>query len=288
MQDFTPTKVLVHPVVLLSIVDHFHRVAESEEQRVVGVLLGNVSVDGVVDVSNSYAVPFSEDPQDHAIWYLDHDYVKTMFDMFRKVSRKEEIVGWYSSGTRLSPNDYVINNLIKQYCSHPIYVLVEISRTTDFPARCFHCVKRSPQPGDVPVDTFLSLPSEKRESISEEIGVQHLLRDVRRTGQYPLQKTLGMKVRAAEALVEHLVDIVNYLESDEKKNPEILGLLQQALSSRPADDDTEVQESMASITNESYSTLLSASMTRLVVALYDVIKNRLDEKEEFSKNSSNQ
>jgi len=47
-------KVVVHPLVLLSIVDHYNRVARDTKKRVVGVLLGS-SFKGTVDVTNSYA-----------------------------------------------------------------------------------------------------------------------------------------------------------------------------------------------------------------------------------------
>lgn len=47
-------KVVVHPLVLLSIVDNYYRVAKDTRKRVVGVLLGS-SFKGTVDVTNSYA-----------------------------------------------------------------------------------------------------------------------------------------------------------------------------------------------------------------------------------------
>nr|GMD87250.1 26S proteasome non-ATPase regulatory subunit 7 homolog A [Ipomoea batatas] len=47
-------KVIVHPLVLLSIVDHYNRAARDTKKRVVGVLLGT-SFRGTVDVTNSYA-----------------------------------------------------------------------------------------------------------------------------------------------------------------------------------------------------------------------------------------
>lgn len=50
----TPEKVTVHPLVLLSVVDHYNRVAKDTKKRVVGVLLGSVSK-GEVDVTNSFA-----------------------------------------------------------------------------------------------------------------------------------------------------------------------------------------------------------------------------------------
>ena len=52
--------VTMHPLVLLSAADHYHRVARGTRKRVVGVLLGMVSK-GRVDCTNSFAVPFEED-----------------------------------------------------------------------------------------------------------------------------------------------------------------------------------------------------------------------------------
>merc|ERR1711881_615250 len=89
-------RVIVHPLVLLSGVDHFNRVGNvSRNARVVGALLGSTKViDGkrCLDVSNCFAVPFDEDSKDGKVWYLDHDYLDTMFNMFRKVNAKERIL----------------------------------------------------------------------------------------------------------------------------------------------------------------------------------------------------
>lgn len=49
-----PTEVVVHPLVLLSTVDHYVRVAKDTSKRVVGILLGEV-YKGRVDVTNCYA-----------------------------------------------------------------------------------------------------------------------------------------------------------------------------------------------------------------------------------------
>lgn len=49
------TKVVVHPIVLLSVVDHFYRMGKvGNQKRVVGVLLGSRRK-GVLDVANSFA-----------------------------------------------------------------------------------------------------------------------------------------------------------------------------------------------------------------------------------------
>ena len=48
-------KVVVHPLVLLSVVDHFNRMSKvGNQKRVAGVLLGSVR-NKVLDVANSFA-----------------------------------------------------------------------------------------------------------------------------------------------------------------------------------------------------------------------------------------
>ncbi|KAI3828547.1 hypothetical protein L1987_02648 [Smallanthus sonchifolius] len=110
-------KVLVHPLVLLSVVDHYYRVAKGTRNRVVGVLLGS-SFKGTVDVTNSYAVvvPF-EDTGNPDVWYLDHDYleescpcsIESTVLIIKFVAEKEYVVGWYSTGPELWENDLEIN-----------------------------------------------------------------------------------------------------------------------------------------------------------------------------------
>jgi hypothetical protein len=47
-------KVVLHPLVLLSVVDHYNRVAKDTNKRVLGLLLGEYWK-GQVDVTNSFA-----------------------------------------------------------------------------------------------------------------------------------------------------------------------------------------------------------------------------------------
>ena len=56
-----PKLVVVHPTVLLSVVDHYNRIAKDTKKRVVGVLLGEYGDRGVLDITNCFAVPFEED-----------------------------------------------------------------------------------------------------------------------------------------------------------------------------------------------------------------------------------
>lgn len=108
-----PSSVIVHPLVLLSAVDHYARVygvplpssfdekyqSSKSRKRAVGILLGNyaASRDGqiTVNVASSYAgifghfyciVPFEEDDKNPEIWYLDHNFHEAMYELCRKVN----------------------------------------------------------------------------------------------------------------------------------------------------------------------------------------------------------
>ena len=77
------SRVTVHPLALLSVVDHYNRVNKDvAPRRVVGILLGSIA-HGVVDVLSCYAVPFEEDDD---VWFLDHNFHETMARMCRKVN----------------------------------------------------------------------------------------------------------------------------------------------------------------------------------------------------------
>ena len=52
-------KVVVHPLVLLSVVDHFNRMSKvGNQKRVVGVLLGSIR-NKILDVANSFACKYT-------------------------------------------------------------------------------------------------------------------------------------------------------------------------------------------------------------------------------------
>lgn len=63
-----PKKVIVHPLVLLSVVDHYSRVTKAQGARVCGILLGT-NHGGVIDVTNSYAGTFAAPAR---VWCMPH------------------------------------------------------------------------------------------------------------------------------------------------------------------------------------------------------------------------
>ena len=207
---------IVHPLVLLSAVDHFNRVGNvSRNSRVVGALLGATKIiDGkrVLDISNSFAVPFDEDSRDGKVWYLDHDYLENMFGMFRKVNAKERVVGWYHTGPELHNNDTEINDIFKKFSPRSVLCIIETT-TNDWslPARAYFCTEEVHDDGTPSTKTFNHLGVEIGAEEAEEVGVEHLCRDVFRNTQGTLSQKISDQIKGLKGLGQKLEQISQYL-----------------------------------------------------------------------------
>lgn len=60
------------------------------------------------------------------MWFLDHNYVEGMNDMFKKVNAREKLIGWYHSGPKLRASDLEINELFKRYTPNPLLVIIDV------------------------------------------------------------------------------------------------------------------------------------------------------------------
>jgi len=287
MQVTTPTTpqnnttlVVVHPLVLLSVTDHYNRVSKDTKKRVVGVLLGEVSK-GVIDVSNSYAVPFEEDPKNSKIWFVDHNYHENMYAMFKKVNAKEAVVGWYSSGTSIRTADLDIHELWRRYTPNPVLVVINVAPTHDdvgLPTKAYVTQEEVSKDGTQSVMAFQHLPSEIGALEAEEVGVEHLLRDIHDTSISTVANKVNAKLLGLKSLVAHLKDMHDYLdkvvEGKLPKNHSILNQLQDTFNLLPNLNVEELVRSFAVKTNDMMLVIYLSSLIRSVVALHNLINNK--------------
>merc|ERR1712002_612120 len=206
--------VVVHPLVLLSVVDHFNRIGKvGNQKRVVGVLLGPWQKK-VLDISNSFAVPFDEDDRDDSVWFLDHDYLENMYGMFKKVNARERIVGWYHTGPKLHKNDIAINELIKQYCTNSVLVIIDVKpKDLGLPTEAYISVEEIHDDGTPTSKTFEHVTSEIGAEEAEEVGVEHQLRDIKDTTVGTLSQRVTNQLMGIKGLGSKLEDIHNYLKA---------------------------------------------------------------------------
>lgn len=121
-----------------------------------------------------FLVPFEEDEKDPSVWFLDHNFVESMRDMFKKINAREKLVGWYHSGPKLRASDLEINELFKKYTPNPLLVIVDVQ----------------PKEVGVPTDAYFAVDEIKDVSLRqyESYVVSELLTGgshIRRMAQQP-------------------------------------------------------------------------------------------------------
>ena len=103
-----------------------------------------------------------------------------MLNHVRKVNAKERVVGWYHTGPKLHQNDILINDLIRKYCPGSVLVIIDPKPTrVGLPTEAYKVVEEIHEDGTPSSKTFEHVPSEIGAEEAEEVGVEHLLRDVK-------------------------------------------------------------------------------------------------------------
>mmetsp|Transcript_37944 Transcript_37944/g.55646 ORF Transcript_37944/g.55646 Transcript_37944/m.55646 type:complete len:343 (+) Transcript_37944:26-1054(+) len=274
-----PVNVVVHPLVLLSAVDHYNRVAKDTKKRVVGVLLGS-TFKGTVDVTNSFAVPFEEDLKNPTIWYLDHNYLENMFNMFRKVAAKEKIVGFYSTGPKIKENDLEIDELFRRFCPSPVYVIIDVRPELEgLPTTAYHSVEEVEAEGKEVQRAFRHLPSAVGALEAEEVGVEHLLRDINDPSTSTLAAQVRHKLAALVGLKEKLEEMRTYLQNvlDGRLpvNNQIVYNMQTIFNLLPNLNVEELVRSLLVKTNDMHLVIYISSLVRAVIALHELAQNKI-------------
>eukprot|EP00127_Corallochytrium_limacisporum_P002164 Clim_evm58s108 gene=Clim_evmTU58s108 len=278
-----PQRVVVHPLVLLSVVDHYNRVAKNTSKRVVGVLLG-ARKGNELDVSNSFAVPFEEDEKDPSIHFLDHNYLENMFNMFRKVNARERVVGWYSTGPALRKNDMLINDLIRRFSPNAVLVIIEVTpREMGIPTDAYYAVEEVHDDGTPKSKTFEHIPSEIGAEEAEEVGVEHLLRDIKDSTAGTLAQRISNQMSALRSLKTRLDDVHQYVEKVHKGelpiNYQIMYQLQDLLNLLPNLNLESLLTAFSVKTNDQFLIIYLAAMIRSIIALHNLIDNKIENRE---------
>ncbi|KAG8526264.1 proteasome regulatory particle subunit [Bacidia gigantensis] len=296
--------VSVAPLVLLSAADHFGRSSKGSGKRVVGVLLGQN--DGKnVRVSNSFAVPFEEDEKDPSVWFLDHNYVESMNDMFKKVNAREKLIGWYHSGPKLRASDLEINELFKRYTPNPLLVIIDVQpKEVGVPTDAYFAVEEIKDDGTTTTKTFVHTPSIIEAEEAEEIGVEHLLRDIRDIAVGTLSTRITSQLQSLQGLHLRLRDIGTYLQKVTDKdlpvNHAILANLQDVFNLLPnlsnptastsaelegmkengKDQGAELTRAMSVKTNDQLMSIYLSSLIRAITAFHDLIENKIQNRQQ--------
>ena len=276
----TIERVAVHPIVLLSIADHHNRVVtNSRTKRVIGILLGD-SYRGQVNIVQCFAVPFEEDLNDPTVWFVDTNFIEEMFGLHKKVTLKEKIVGWYSSKATVSSNDLDIHQLMRRFCQDPVFLTTDVGASDphEIPATAFLGAERVRPDGQHIVTSFRNIPTVVDFLEVEEIGVEHLLRDIKDVDMSEIGTTLTNSIHGLAALEHRLNGISSYLSDViEGKMPvdnEIIGVIQSTFNLLPNLELKDTIDSLSTKADDSTFMIFISQLTRSVVSLHELVNSR--------------
>lgn len=272
--------VVVHPLVLLSVVDHFNRVAKGANKRVVGVLLGTREGD-TADITNSFAVPFEENKDKPTVWFLDHNFLDTMYWMFKKVNTRQNILGFYSTGPRIKENDLKIASLFRQFCaSEPVFVIIDVRADMEGqPVVAYLAKDEMETEGKEISKVFKHIPSRIEATEEEGVGVEHLLRDINDPSTSTLAASIRGKIKGLAGLSNRLAEITAYMDLVKAGtipvNNQIIYNLQDVFNLLPNLNVEGLIKSLLTKTNDMHHSIYISSLVRSVIALHNLLNNLL-------------
>ena len=210
-----------------------------------------------------------------------------MSELYAKINAKERPVGWYHSGPKLRPSDLTINELFRRYCTTPILAIVDPvmhassgSGNKPSPINAYVAVEEIGDDGSATGRTFAHLPSAIESEEAEEVGVEHLLRDIRDTPLGSLSQAINAKSKALGSFDRQLSELDAYLNAVVQGrlplNHGIMASVQDMFNLLPDPEDPAVVAASQVTTNDQLASLHVGALARALIALNDLVANKLD------------
>lgn len=236
------------------------------------------------------------------IYFYTYELVqneKFTFHMINLFSAREKVVGWYHTGPKLHQNDVAINELIRRYCPNSVLVIIDAKpKDLGLPTEAYQAVEEVHdvsfhiyiiliyiiilnyfQDGSPTSKTFEHIPSEIGAEEAEEVGVEHLLRDIKDTTVGTLSQRITNQLLGLKGLHEQIREIRDYLlqvgSGKLPINHQIVYQLQDIFNLLPDMTQSSFVDSLYVKTNDQMLVVYLAALVRSIVALHNLINNKL-------------
>ncbi|KAF6257728.1 COP9 signalosome subunit 6 [Scenedesmus sp. NREL 46B-D3] len=270
----------LHPLVLINISDHYTRLkANSPEGAppplVLGCLLG--SQDGrSVDVANSFEIKFTE-ALDGA-FEVDTPFLLKKQEQYKTVFPKQDIVGWYCSGTQLTERHLTLHRKISEYNESPLLLLLDPvidQNRKDLPLDVFetelHVV------AGVPQTIFVKANYSMETSDAERIGVDQVAK-ILPSGKASGSEQLTAHLTALHSAIQMLVSKLSVIQQQvaqvaDGRAPFPHAMMRQVNSlvcSLPALDNPQFKKDYLTEYNDTLATLLLSGTTQSLAGLAEL------------------
>ena len=171
------------------------------------------------------------------------------------------------------------------YAPEPVLVIVDVrAENANIPTSAFAAQIEVKEDGtEKQQKTFVHVPNSIEAFDAEEIGVEHLLRDVKDNTVSTLSTKVSEKLQSMRGLKARLEEIKSYMDKvvdgSLQMNHEIMGHLQNAFNLLPNLNLEEYVRGFNVSSNDAMLVIYLSSLIRSVIALHDLIKNKAENKE---------
>jgi translation initiation factor 3 subunit F len=293
----TPTY-RVHPLVIFSILDHYQR-RNDGQVRVVGTLLGQ-HIDGsnVIEIKQAFPVPHEEEEESATVQI---DYHHSMLALYKQVSPKDVVVGWYSTsgsnesaagqtaGSGSTPEQlaYITSLMHEVYRGQmpassgiePLHLNVDVSMKSGMKiSGNINSVTRSRDRADL-LANFQPVPVEMHAYEEEKIGVDALISGVPDddtrldapatflTESENIESAVGKILESMEALEAYIERCATGKEKN--PNPALALQIHNLLSSLPTLDASTFTSTFSTHIQDLLAIVYLANMTKNQLAIAD-------------------
>jgi len=200
--------------------------------------------------------------------------------MFKKVNAREKIVGWYHSGPKIRESDLLINEVFRQYVKDPVLVIIDVKpKDVGLPTEAYYAIEEIKEDGSEPRKTFHHIASAIGAAEAEEVGVEHLLRDIKDTSISTLTTEISHKLAALKGLKERLELMHQYLMNVTNDvlpvNHDIVAQMQDIFNLLPNLNVPEMIRAFAVKSNDMLLVIYLSSLIRSIISLHNLINNKI-------------
>uniref|UniRef100_A0AAQ5YK46 Eukaryotic translation initiation factor 3 subunit F n=1 Tax=Amphiprion ocellaris TaxID=80972 RepID=A0AAQ5YK46_AMPOC len=255
MSVFGPV-VKIHPVVLASICDSYERRNEGAS-RVIGTLLGTIDKHSI-EVTNCFSVPHNESEDEVAV---DMEFAKNMYELHKRVSPTEVIIGWYATGFDITEHSVLIHEYYSREASNPIHLTVDSAL----------------QSGKMNIRAYVSaqmgVPGKTVGVMFTPLSVKYVYYDTERIGVDLLQRTRVTPSRT-KGLTSDLSQVAGSAARVQDMLTTVLAYIEDVLSGKVTADNSvgrflmDLVNKVPTISAEDFENMLNSNINDLLMVTY--------------------
>jgi len=268
----------IHPLIVMSIADHFTRDAAAKaksKKRVIGALCGQQNGRDV-NVLESFEIAFDFDKAGHV--FVEKKSFEEDLKLFKEAFPTYEMLGWYSTGAKIDPYDLELHKMFTAYNERPLYLLLNPNPpddARDIPITVYETEVRVTK--DKTVTDFAKTAYKVAADEAERITVVHCAKVVgadEGTGSAvtPHYTTLNRAImqlhQRVRVLRSYLADVAN---GSEAPNQDILRQIKGLTKRLPTMESTEFKEEFLNEYNDALLVTYLATITQGLNSINDVV-----------------